>query len=41
MDRIYSSEQIEIPPAFPPILKAYSKEVIRFNPKDIPAFSRE
>lgn len=41
MDRIYSAEQIEVPPAFPRILKDYSKEVIRFNPADIAAFSRE
>lgn len=41
MDRIYCSEQIEVPPALPAILKAYTKEVIRYSPKDIPAFSRE
>jgi len=41
MDRIYCSEQIEVPPVLPAILKAYTKEVIRFNPKDIPAFSRD
>jgi hypothetical protein len=41
MDRIYCSEQIEVPPALPAILKSYTKEVIRYNPKDIPAFSRE
>lgn len=41
MDRIYCSEQIEVPPPLPAILKAYTKEVIRYNPRDIPAFSRE
>jgi len=41
MDRVYCSEQIEVPPALPAILKAYSKEVIRYNPPDIPAFSRD
>jgi hypothetical protein len=41
MDRLYCSEQIEVPPALPQLLKAFTKEVIRYNPKDIPAFSRE
>jgi len=41
MNSIYSAEQITVPPQFPSILKAYSKEVLRYNPKDIPAFSRE
>jgi hypothetical protein len=41
MDRIYCSEQIEVPPALPSILKAYTKEVIRYAPADIPAFSRD
>ena len=41
MDAIYSAEQIEVPVALPSILKAYTKEVIRNNPEDIPAFSRE
>ena len=36
---MYCAEQIQIPPDMPPILKAYSKEVIRNNPKDIIAFS--
>lgn len=35
------SEQIEVPPALPGILKKYSKEVIRYNPKDIILFSRD
>lgn len=41
MDRIYCADQIEVPAALPAILKSYSKEVIRYNPKDIPAFSRD
>jgi len=41
MDRIYSSEQIQVPPTLPGILKAYTKEVIRYNPRDIIAFSRD
>mmetsp|Transcript_20049 Transcript_20049/g.40476 ORF Transcript_20049/g.40476 Transcript_20049/m.40476 type:complete len:296 (-) Transcript_20049:419-1306(-) len=38
MDRIYSAEQIQVPPALPAILKAFTKEVIRLNPSDIPQF---
>ena len=38
---MYCAEQIQIPPDMPPILKAYSKEVIRNNPEDIIAFSIE
>ena len=34
-------EQIIVPDDLPSILKNYSKEVIRSNPKDIIAFSRE
>jgi len=41
MDRLYSENQIEVPKAFPAILKAYAKEVIRYNPKDIIAFSKD
>jgi hypothetical protein len=41
MDRIYSSEQIVVPATLPAILKAYSKEVIRFQPEDVVAFSRD
>ena len=41
MDAIYSAEQIEVPASLPALLKAYTKEVIRNNPDDIPAFSRE
>jgi len=35
------SDQIQVPSAFPVILKDYCKEVIRHNPKDIAAFSRD
>jgi hypothetical protein len=41
MDSIYCSDQIEVPEALPGILKAYTKEVIRFGPPDIVAFSRD
>lgn len=41
MDRIYCADQIEVPADFPAILKAYTKEVIRFGPADIAAFSRD
>lgn len=41
MDRIYCAEQIVVPPTLPSILKAFTKEVIRYNPTDIPAFSRD
>lgn len=41
MDSIYCSDQIEVPAALPGILKAYSKEVIRYQPADIPGFSRD
>ena len=37
--RIYSAEQIVVPSDLPTLLKHYSKEVIRANPKDIIAFS--
>jgi hypothetical protein len=39
--RMYCAEQIQIPPDLPPILKAYSKAVIRQNPADLIAFSLE
>lgn len=38
-NNMYCAEQIQIPPDMPPILKAYSKEIIRKNPEDIIAFS--
>jgi Regulatory subunit of type II PKA R-subunit len=39
--RIFSADQIEVPADLPTILKDYSKEVIRNNPKDLVKFSRE
>ena len=39
--RIFSADQIEVPADLPTILKDYSKEVIRSNPKDLVKFSRE
>jgi hypothetical protein len=39
VQRIYSAEQIAVPPALPAILKAWTKEVIRSNPRDIYGFS--
>jgi len=41
MDKLYSADQIQVPAELPSILKAYTKEVIRYNPKDIVAFSRD
>ena len=39
--RIFSADQIVVPPELPNILKDYSKEVIRENPADLVAFSKE
>lgn len=39
--RMYCAEQIQVPPDLPPILKAYSKAVIRQSPSDLIAFSVE
>ena len=39
--RIFSADQIEVPQELPAILKDFSKEVIRSNPKDLVKFSRE
>ncbi len=39
--RIFSADQIVVPPELPNILKEYSKEVIRENPADLIAFSKE
>jgi hypothetical protein len=39
--RIFSADQIVVPPELPNILKEYSKEVIRENPADLVAFSKE
>eukprot|EP00472_Partenskyella_glossopodia_P012839 CAMPEP_0197516648 /NCGR_PEP_ID=MMETSP1318-20131121/1511_1 /TAXON_ID=552666 /ORGANISM="Partenskyella glossopodia, Strain RCC365" /LENGTH=71 /DNA_ID=CAMNT_0043065525 /DNA_START=173 /DNA_END=388 /DNA_ORIENTATION=+ len=41
MDRIYSAEQIQVPPMLPGIMKAWTKEVIRCGPEDIVKFSKE
>jgi hypothetical protein len=38
---MYCAEQIQVPPDLPPILKAYSKAVIRASPTDLIAFSVE
>ena len=40
-DRIYSAEQIVVPPELPELLKNFTKEVIRHSPQDIVGFSRE
>ena len=39
--RIFSADQIEVPKDLPDILKNFSKEVIRNNPKDLVHFSRQ
>lgn len=39
--RIFSADQIVVPPELPEILKDWSKEVIRNNPQDLAAFSKE
>ena len=39
--RIFSADQIEVPKELPEILKNFSKEVIRQNPKDLVAFARK
>ena len=39
--RIFSADQIVVPPELPEILKDYSKEVIRNNPTDLTQFSKE
>ena len=39
VQRIYCAEQISVPPALPGILKAWTKEVIRANPRDVYGFS--
>jgi hypothetical protein len=40
-NRIWSSEQIQVHPDLPGILKDYTKEVIRANPPDLLVFSLE
>ena len=37
--KMYCAEQIQIPPDLPPILKAYTKAVIRAKPADLISFS--
>lgn len=39
--RIFSADQIEVPKELPEILKNFSKEVIRENPKDLVHFARQ
>jgi Ca2+-binding EF-hand superfamily protein len=41
MDRIYCREQISVPDDLPAIVKAYTKEVVRYKPDDILTFSRD
>ncbi len=41
VNRIFSAEQISVPPDLPQILKDYTKAVIKHNPKDLLAFSAE
>ena len=40
-NRIFSAEQIVVPPDLPKVLKEWTKEVIRANPADVLAFSAE
>ena len=40
-DKIYSAEQITVPSDLPKLLKGFTKEVIRYNPSDIPQFAIE
>lgn len=39
--RIFAAEQIEVPDAFPGILKNFVKEVVRAQPDEIISFSRQ
>ena len=39
--RIFSADQIVVPPELPGILKDFSKEVIRENPDDLISFSKD
>jgi hypothetical protein len=34
-------DDITVPPELPPMLKAFAKEVIRFQPRDIKSFAKE
>ena len=40
-EKIFSADQIEVPAALPKILKGFAKEIIRYNPEDIPQFAIE
>ena len=40
-NRIFSAEQIVVPPDLPGVLKDWTKEVIRKNPSDLLKFSAE
>ena len=37
--RIFSAEQITIPPQLKDVMKGFAKEVIRYNPPDIADFA--
>lgn len=39
--RIFAAEQIEVPDAFPGILKNFVKEVVRQQPEELVTFSRQ
>ena len=39
--RIFSADQIVVPPELPGILKDFSKEVIRESPEDLISFSKD
>jgi len=39
--RIFAAEQIDVPDAFPGILKNFVKEVVRQQPEEIITFSRQ
>ena len=38
---IFSAEQIEVPKDLPSIMKAWTKEVVRYNPQNVLRFSKE
>ena len=40
-NRIYAAEQIEVPPQLPELVKAFSKEAMRFQPTDLVGFAKE
>lgn len=41
IDRIFTADQIAVPPELPQIIKDYTKAVLRANPKDLLEFSRD